>query len=96
MPRVTRLRAGGATGRAALAADHAVPGPAETDAPAVLAHLELTKSRGTELRDQRREQHARESIDRRVVGRMAALSGIFDRTRSGHSLDLLVGRRLVA
>src|SRR6185369_11536872 len=92
---VAGLRACGTT-RPAIPACDAIGRAPKTDAPAVLADLELTETRRAELRDQRRQQLARQAIDRRMVGGMPTVSGIVDRQGLGHSLDLLVGGRLVA
>jgi hypothetical protein len=79
------LRARGTARRSTLTARDTVGGAAEADAPAVLADLELAETCRAELRDQRRQQLARQSIDRRMVGGMPTVSGIVDRTRIGHS-----------
>jgi hypothetical protein len=92
--RVPGLRSRRAAGSPSFAAHHAICRAAKPDAPAVLADLELAKPCCAELRDQRREQLRRETIDRCVVGGMT-VGSIVDRTRLGHSLDLLIGRRLV-
>ena len=75
-------------------------GPAQPDAPAALADLELAQTRRPELRDERGQELRAQAVDGGVIGRSfrvrAVRPAIGGRVLFGHWLDLLAGRRFVA